>query len=392
MLTAKTKTGKKLCLGYKYKKETLLYLRSKEEFFCPVCEEKVSLKIGDKKIYHFAHQKGGSCREFYENETEYHMKGKLQLYQWLKGQNIAAELEYFDKEIQQRPDILFLYNGNKFAVEFQCSSIPEQLFTKRTENYLKHGYTPLWILGGNHYKKKDNETVSITNFQYLFLRKTKDGQFFLPYYFPDKKHFHLLYSIFPFSMKNAFGQTLSLSLDKLTISSILDPKVNIKLSDQAWRKKLEVYQLHWSAYPSPGKKYFLRTLYNLRMNLFLMPPEIGLPILHSWLIQTPAFIWQAYLYIDIFRKKNIGDFITIEEIERSFTNRINKGQIQTRGFPQISIIRPFQAVMEYVFILEKHGVLDCKGGRSFLVRRNIKIPMTNREKEEMANYFYQQNN
>jgi competence CoiA-like predicted nuclease len=163
------------------------------------------------------------------------------------------------------------------------------------------------------------------------------------------------------------------------------------LNIEAWRQSLESYQLNWSAYPNPGQKYFLHTLYNHRMNLILMPPEIGLPVLHSCLIQTPAFIWQGYLYIDILRKKLPGDFISIEEVKRSFTNRIKKGHIQIRIFPLINTIRPFQAVMEYLFILEKYGVLRRHGERTIQVCRSIKIPMNNREKEEIATYIYQQN-
>lgn len=58
MLTAQTKIGEKICLGLDYKKDTLLALRSKEEFFCPICGESVLLKLGDQRIFHFAHKQG----------------------------------------------------------------------------------------------------------------------------------------------------------------------------------------------------------------------------------------------------------------------------------------------------------------------------------------------
>jgi competence protein CoiA len=391
LLTAKTKSGKKLCLGYGFKRETLLYLRSKEEFFCPICEEKVNLKLGDKRIFHFAHQREGNCREFYENETEYHMEGKLQLFQWLRSQKIHAELEFYDKEIQQRPDIMFVFNGQKFALEYQCSVISEQLFTMRTDKYILHGYTPLWILGGNHFQQYHDDTVNLTNFHYLFLRKMNTGQFYIPYYFSDKKAFHHLYSIFPYSTKKALAKKSSYPLDQIKLSHLLEPKVRCQLNIKAWKEKLERYQLHWSAYPSPQQKCFLNELYNQRMNLFLMPPEIGLPIPYMWLIQTPSFIWQAYLYLDVLRQKIPGDFISLKEVERSFQNRIRRGLIHTRGFPQVENISPFQAVMDYLFMLKKYEVLKQVDTNYFQLNHRLRIPLNNREKDEIAAQFYQQN-
>ena len=48
--------------------------------------EKLIIKAGNQRMYHFAHKKGGVCREVYENESVYHMEGKRQLYQWLSSQ------------------------------------------------------------------------------------------------------------------------------------------------------------------------------------------------------------------------------------------------------------------------------------------------------------------
>lgn len=391
MLTARTKDGKKLCLGYHFKRETLLYLRSREEFYCPICGEEVSLKLGVKRIYHFAHQRGGSCREFYENETEYHMEGKLQLFQWLRRQNISAKLEHYDKEIQQRPDIMFLFNGKKFALEYQCSVISEQLFTKRTDKYLQYGYTPLWILGGNHFKQYHDDTVSLSNFHYLFLKEMNAGQFYIPYYSSDKKTFHHLYSIYPFSIKKALAQTSSYPLDQINLTHLLEKKTSPQINIKTWKIKLGSYQLHWSTYPGPQQKYFLNELYNQGLNLFLMPPEIGLPVPHSWLIKTPSFIWQTYLYLDIFRQRTPQDFLSTKEIEGSFANRIKKGQIHIRICPQINNIRPFQAVIDYLFILVNHGVLKHVDTGLFQLKRSLKIPTNNGEKDEITTGFYRHN-
>ncbi len=119
------------------KKKRFCTLRNKEEFICPVCGEEVTLKLGNQRIFHFAHKKVGTCRDFYERESVYHMDGKRQLYQWLVQQKIPSILEYYDREIEQRPDVMFVYQGKKYALEYQCSTISETVFMKRTRSYLE---------------------------------------------------------------------------------------------------------------------------------------------------------------------------------------------------------------------------------------------------------------
>ena len=84
---------------------------------------------------HFAHQKGSLCVESYERESEYHLAGKLQLFQWLNNQKLCPELEPFYPSIRQRPDIGVPYDKKNYALEFQCSAIPPELMIKRTKGY-----------------------------------------------------------------------------------------------------------------------------------------------------------------------------------------------------------------------------------------------------------------
>ncbi|WP_256237252.1 competence protein CoiA [Bacillus sp. EB600] len=390
MLMAKTKNGKKVCLGYPFKKETLVALRQKEEFFCPICEERVILKLGERKIYHFSHKKGGNCRDFYENETEYHMEGKLRLYQWLRQQKVPAVLEFYDREIQQRPDILFYDNGRKYALEFQCSTISEQLFKKRTENYFSHGYTPLWIIGGNNLKEK-LRTESLTNFHYLFLRRTKDGQLFIPSFSPDQNIITILYSIFPYSIKNVFLKKIANPIEKVKLAALLEPKLVPKLNVDQWISASAKYKLNWSVYPSVHQRRFFTEVYNNRLNFFLFPPEIGLPVPHGLYFQTPPFIWQAYYYLDVLRNKLPGEYISIQQIERSLAKRIKKNEIVPRQFPQIQKHKPLEAFIDYTRLLEKLGVLVKKMNNFYQVQRCLDIPLTNREKELLTLQFFTKN-
>lgn len=115
MLVAKKSDGKRLSLGERYEKSDLIEIRSREKFYCPGCDEEVVMKLGNKKIWHFSHLAGRSCQYEYERESDYHLTGKLKLYNWLKEQGIIAELEQFDPKMNQKPDIAFELQNQKIC-------------------------------------------------------------------------------------------------------------------------------------------------------------------------------------------------------------------------------------------------------------------------------------
>ncbi|WML38799.1 competence protein CoiA family protein [Neobacillus sp. OS1-2] len=394
MLTAKTKTGKTLCLGYDYKKETLFALRKKEEFICPDCGESVVLKLGDQRIFHFAHKQGSTCRVIYENESYEHLEGKRQLFQWLIRQKVPSVLEYYDREIQQRPDILFRHNGKKYALEYQCSTLPEHVFTKRTKTYLENDYIPLWIIAASHIHPKRNETLSLSNFHYSFIRSSSTGILYIPAYCPVKHLFQLVESITPFSIKNTFAHQSYFPSDKIDLDALLEPnpvkKIQVTLSN--WNTENERYILNRVLHPQSDQKMLLREMYSHGINPFLLPPEIGLPVTHSVLIQTPPIIWQMYIFLDVLANKKPNDELTIQEISSHFNKRIQRNNIKLRALPQVADIKPILPVIEYLQTLQSLGILTRKGSLVFQVQRKLILPKSNREREEIKRLFLQKNN
>ncbi|WP_223592814.1 competence protein CoiA [Neobacillus bataviensis] len=389
MLTANTKSGKQVCLGYHYRKETLISLRNKEEFICPICGESVLLKLGDQRIFHFAHKSGGRCREFFENETINHMAGKRQLFQWLLGQNIPAVLEFYEKEIGQRPDIMFHYEGEKYALEYQCSPLPEKDFIKRTTNYLTHEYIPLWIIASSHIHKKRRNVVALSNFDYLFLRNAPKENYFIPSYCPENRQFHLLESIQPISIKNAFVQHSIYQLDKFSLERLLGPRLSANTNIDNWNKEKESFILNWMLHPNPKQNSFLHEIYKRNLNMFLLPPEIGLHVPHSILIQTPPIIWQTYLFIDLLADKQPQETFTLKELNFHFNKRVYRKEIILRNLPQLDSLDPISAEISYLKLLERIGVLTELGENTFKLERKILIPTSNREKEVAKLHFNQ---
>jgi competence protein CoiA len=389
LLTAKTKTGKKISLGYNYKKETLLSLRKTEEFICPVCGENVTLKLGDHRIFHFSHKKGTECRNFYESESVYHMEGKRQLYQWLLQQKIPSELEYYDKEIQQRPDIMFHYNGRKYALEYQCSSIPERAFSKRTETYIENGYTPIWVLGNKHVHQKKKNIVSLSNFHYMFIRGSTRGTCFLPAYCPEKRIFHLLESIYSYSAKNSFVKHHFLNPNNLILEGLLNPIEVSQINFHQWYHELDYSFINWSLHQSSLQQSLLQEIYQHNLNPYLLPPEIGLPVPQMIFIQTSPLIWQTYFYLDVLAGKIPGHIFNVFTINRAVKKRIDRREVIPRKLAQFPEGNYLISILSYVKELIKLGYITEIGEDVYQINRCLEIPTTNREKELRRKNFYE---
>ena len=112
-------------------------------YFCPACHGRLRLKNGQIKIPHFAHQSLQDCDFWSENESTQHLGLKMELYHWL-SQTEKVEIERYLPELNQTPDLLV---NDKIAFEVQCSSLSLKRLRERSENYRKHGYTVIWLMG-----------------------------------------------------------------------------------------------------------------------------------------------------------------------------------------------------------------------------------------------------
>lgn len=98
------------------------------------------------------------CEDKYsESETEEHLNGKRDLFEWIKKQNgvTNAVLEGWIPETKQRPDIMFEYNGKKYVLEYQCSPIATE-YVGRHDLYKASGIIDIWIAGYEKYFKKNS--------------------------------------------------------------------------------------------------------------------------------------------------------------------------------------------------------------------------------------------
>lgn len=371
MLTAKFSSGKIISLVEHASRTELEQLRKHETFYCRGCSQKVILKLGTKRVFHFAHEKGTTCIEEYDRESEYHMQGKRKLFEWLKSQGLHPELEFYFPSIKQRADIAFTYEGKTYCLEYQCSVISEEQFKKRTESYQRASLTPFWIVGAKSLHRIGMNKASLTSFHYLFLRESQTHQIYLPSYCPQADVFILLQNIIPVSTRNAQCHFSITKLINLKFSELMNVQSTSTLHIEKWKADLLKFkkQLFTLSIRDP----FLFELYSRSLNPYYIPPYVGLPLKMNVAIETPPFVWQTYIFLEFLYKQNKGQVIYFHKVYTAVLSWVKRKQIKIRKIPCVERnLLPF-AVKDYLCALEREGILKNIKDNVFVIDKPIII-------------------
>lgn len=129
------------------------------EYYCPTCHAKLVFRHGKHKIAHFAHQKGNDCGVS-EGESEEHLRGKQQIYNWAMYRGYQPRLEVYLPQINQRPDLLLKINQQTIAIEFQCSPLSLERLLERNQGYQSLGIRYWWLLGAPYQRHLRNGKVA----------------------------------------------------------------------------------------------------------------------------------------------------------------------------------------------------------------------------------------
>lgn len=311
ILIAKTEKGKQFMLIEQMSKTDLKILREKVKFYCPQCDERVLLKIGEVKIPHFSHLKQTTCRSlFAEGESLNHLAGKQQLYTFFREkQKLNVQLEPFIKELAQRPDLLIDTKAGKIPIEFQCSKIPIATIKTRTAGYENAFMQPIWILATPKKLQQLPQgavTYSLSHFEESFLTHSSRGEHILLTYNAYSKKFHYLsmflhiegrkfivnhrvlsltYQSFPFAEPN------QLTLEELQKYYLLYASLRLKfLRNRVFYNRKGI------------NDPFLRNCYRLRLIPSELPLWIGIPITFDNVFDEHDCEWQLALLVYVNKK------------------------------------------------------------------------------------------
>ena len=160
--------------AYNYKKEKI-YIDDtvNEEYFCPICKEKLIARKGDVNIHHFSHMKKSKCIMNNGNYmSEWHIK-------WQNKFSKDKREIIFEKDDEIRIADVFLKEKN-IVIEFQHSPISVNEFNNRNKFYNSLGNKVIWVI--DLLEQNDEEQIINEGKNYY---KWLHPKKFLTYY--DKK-------------------------------------------------------------------------------------------------------------------------------------------------------------------------------------------------------------
>lgn len=300
MLIARTASGE-LIQAYQASKQKG---KNIGEYYCPACKGKLVLKKGNIMIAHFAHHQQSDCAVFSEGETLAHLKGKLLLLEKFESEGFEVTLECWLPELQQRPDLLLvLGDGNKIAVEYQCSPIAPADLLERTKGYQRYGYEVWWICGMNYQPTGIKMTQSV----YQFLRHSFVLGSWIGVLDTQAEELVIFHHL-KLGNDDCFHFTkTAISLAALQVASLeslyrkgcllnaadMLPQAAVKPIARRLMPARDINLLRYRTDPEHRK--FLLAVYLDRKDLYHLPAFLFELPCRTLGIRTPAYIWRYYL-------------------------------------------------------------------------------------------------
>lgn len=351
MLIAYTEQ-QQLFISYQHSREALQKYRQLQQFFCPQCQQPVQLKIGQLKIPHFAHIASQSCdRQFSEGESQLHLRGKIQLFEWLKSLGHTVELEPFLPKLAQRPDILLQSKKQTIAMEYQCSAITNENWLLRTEGYEKNHIQALWLFQTpqNKYKTHAIQKIRISPIFQNVINYSASNVPYLVTYDANAAQFNYWTNLLHVHGHTFIAYVLNIPLEKQHFP-FYEPKLIT----------YEAFIIYWHTYKRLCQQYvkqrlmrskkgvqdlFLRSCYELRFSLNALPNYIGIPVKNANAIPISPIEWQAIL-LDFCRKRQLPPSVLWKEDIQLFLTLLNLEPTNIR----VQVIENYAKLLGHSFL------------------------------------------
>lgn len=250
------------CIDGEHTRDQLKTWAKKRILLCPACGKPYEYCHGKVKSPYFRHMDKVECEDRYsEPETEEHLAGKKDLYEWLKKQPgvTDCELEGWIPGTKQRPDIMFKYNGQQCVLEYQCSPISTEYY-ERHELYQAAGIKDIWVCGVQKYFQYYHRGSGSKRVNTL---EKECGT----YYDSTNKCFYII-------DKNLNERTLNQIVNNKTYAYVMRNPYDYRVKSQNYylvKDKIKSYD-SYSYYPSgrPTRKYpYPVTVYSFDKNVSL---------------------------------------------------------------------------------------------------------------------------
>lgn len=348
--------------------EDLIKLKKNGPYFCPNCKNQVRLKIGLKKVTHFAHIDLTECDNERKESLE-HLEGKFALYQFFKKLGVNVEVEKFISELNQRPDLFIRLNNIQMCVEYQCSVIPLEIMSKRTQSFKNKGMKVLWILNDKLLNQKRWSSFYINSISVYSLIKI--NLFSLLFYNPTLNSFTVLSSLIAFSPVQYIGQKQVFPINNFSLKELLvQNKVDKKELIAKWSRLKKDFRLYQHLHTKGNLKVFKHDLYHANITYF--PAVIGVPLESNCIIKEHCIIWQGQIYFKFFHETEIGKLINVDKINQYVKIEVQNGKWRVNQFQNNEIENLEKCVEKYIdFFVKIRIVKRIKNGKIMKIANAI---------------------
>ncbi|TFB22013.1 hypothetical protein E3U55_06850 [Filobacillus milosensis] len=313
MLKAVDQNGAEI-MAHNKTHEQLELLRH-QPLYCPECRQKVILKAGQITIPHFAHHQQTDCPNK-RSESEEHLKGKLDLYDWAIHQGFPAKIEHSLPSINQRLDVIFKVKNQWIAIEYQCSPINPSVLNSRTIGIASKNIYPIWIFGTTYYKPNRYKIKmnSILRSSVFYSMKSKLNQLF----FYDSTKENLVIASDLYSNKSqAFAHICSKRLNHTKFSDWFEfRQLNTSILYNKWILEKKFFRTSQKRHVTHIEQQFLNDLYQRALHPQFLPSCVHLPVKNAHRYKTPIHIWQTYVILYL-NHQEIGDIFTFKQVYHS---------------------------------------------------------------------------
>ncbi|MBB5174845.1 competence protein CoiA [Texcoconibacillus texcoconensis] len=371
--------GKSVSLSVAITREQWQRIRHEQSFYCPICKEKVLLKLGLEKKWHFAHRTDSQCVNGSPLESKEHQNAKQLLYEWLSRYHNYVEQEAQVPSLPLRPDVFFQRFNQYYSFEIQRSAIDPIDFYSRHVTYLNNDIQPLWLGCKSQLRRKSECEFHFSSLDWLLLQTslTSFPQQAIGYIDVQNKAIIQLSYPIPLAPNNIYAQPKVLHLnehpfqEKLFLPS--DDYHWNKICDH-WKKQRHKWRTQTYRQLSRAESYMNEVYRSFLMNLNYFPSLCCFPIPSSIVIRTPPPLWQSWIVFKFLSKYRLHQVFTLDILIEQFLHCVKRNIFDIRPSlfetPHESLIRPFN---DYLYCLEHVGFLEQVRPGQYVRRKKISI-------------------
>lgn len=334
------------------------------DYYCCLCKERVILKRGRIKIPHFSHGYNSNCSVHSEGETQEHLKGKSDLYDWLKNLGYHPELEVYIAEINQRADIFFTCKEQQYAIEYQCSPISEKDIIIRTQGYQSVGIKPVWIAGC---KLKIKNSLSVLNRLFIM----ENDAFGLLHLYYDTETEELEVTCMSEIAREHKGRRRHVLNKNDTSLTRLDKRQPNRFRPCDKRNKQQQSRhLHkMRHYNVRQYRSLFELMYENNLTIDQLPGVVYSEIAEEWTINTYHVEWKLRLILWLKKYSISRTILTLNEVERQFLFLVTQNKISCHFLPNLTD-NSSNVLHAFLLILEFESYLIKTGEKTWEINRN----------------------